>query len=52
MSTPAQLAQQSNDATFATLWDELLWRGLIHVSTDVDELKKYLTADELPKGAH
>lgn len=42
MSTPAQLAQQSNDASFDTLWDELVWRGLIHVSTDADELKKLL----------
>ena len=34
------LENQSNDSSFATLWDELQWRGLIHVSTDADELKK------------
>ncbi|MSZ38967.1 MAG: tyrosine--tRNA ligase [Actinobacteria bacterium] len=34
------LQRQSNDTSFATLWDELQWRGLIHVSTDADELKE------------
>ena len=34
------LENQSNDSSFDTLWDELVWRGLIHVSTDADELKK------------
>lgn len=34
------LETQSNDSSFDTLWDELVWRGLIHVSTDADELKK------------
>jgi tyrosyl-tRNA synthetase len=32
------LARQSNDPSFTTLWDELQWRGLVHVSTDADEL--------------
>ena len=36
------LETQSNDSSFDTLWDELVWRGLIHVSTDADELKKLL----------
>ncbi|WP_114128854.1 tyrosine--tRNA ligase [Aurantimicrobium sp. MWH-Uga1] len=34
------LETQKNDSSFDTLWDELVWRGLIHVSTDADELKK------------
>ncbi|MBU6265162.1 MAG: tyrosine--tRNA ligase [Actinomycetales bacterium] len=34
------LETQANDSSFDTLWDELVWRGLIHVSTDADELKK------------
>jgi tyrosyl-tRNA synthetase len=34
------LETQSNDSSFDTLWDELVWRGLIHVSTDADDLKK------------
>ena len=32
------LQRQSNDPSFATLWDELQWRGLVHVSTDADAL--------------
>ena len=47
MSTPAQLALQSNDSSFDTLWDELVWRGLIHVSTDADELKKLLAGEPI-----
>jgi tyrosyl-tRNA synthetase len=33
------LSRQQNDPTFPTLWDELEWRGLVHVSTDADALK-------------
>ena len=36
------LASQSNDASFETVWDELQWRGLVHVSTDADELRALL----------
>lgn len=36
------LETQRNDSSFDTLWDELVWRGLIHVSTDAEELKKLL----------
>ena len=36
------LAAQSNDASFETLLDELEWRGLVHVSTDRDELRTLL----------
>lgn len=32
-----------NDPTFASVWDELVWRGLIHVSTDQDELRDLLS---------
>ncbi len=32
------LAAQRNDDSFATLWDELQWRGLVHVSTDPEAL--------------
>jgi len=34
------LIHQRNDPSFETLWDELVWRGLVHVSTDADALKK------------
>ena len=39
--TPVPNPQQ-NDASFADVWDELQYRGLVHVSTDADELKALL----------
>jgi tyrosyl-tRNA synthetase len=36
------LHSQSNDRTFPDLWSELEWRGLIQVSTNVDELRSLL----------
>ncbi|MHA7284379.1 tyrosine--tRNA ligase [Arthrobacter sp. TMS2-4] len=36
------LAGQRNDPSFDGIYDELLWRGLIHVSTDEGELKELL----------
>ena len=38
MTDSTVLARQANDSSFPTLWDELQWRGLVHVSTDADEL--------------
>lgn len=38
MTDSTVLARQANDPTFPTLWDELQWRGLVHVSTDAAEL--------------
>ncbi|MCG7417670.1 MULTISPECIES: tyrosine--tRNA ligase [Microbacterium] len=48
MSTPIDDASVRaldpvNDPTFASVWDELVWRGLIHVSTDQDELRDLLS---------
>ena len=34
---------QSNDPSFPTIWDELVWRGLVAVSTNEDELKELLS---------
>lgn len=42
MPTSDALANQANDSSFDDLWDELSWRGLIHVSTDAVELKRLL----------
>ncbi|WP_324606743.1 tyrosine--tRNA ligase [Psychromicrobium lacuslunae] len=39
-----QQAQQ-NDVSFANVWQELLWRGLIQVSTDQGELEKALSEE-------
>lgn len=36
------LAPLQNDPTFASLWDELQWRGLVHVSTDPEALQAAL----------
>ncbi|WP_437582150.1 tyrosine--tRNA ligase [Paramicrobacterium sp. CJ85] len=36
------LEKQSNDATFDDVWDELRWRGLVHVSTEEEALKRLL----------
>ena len=36
------LADQHNDSTFPSLWAELNWRGLIHVSTDARALESLL----------
>ncbi|MBX3104554.1 MAG: tyrosine--tRNA ligase [Microbacteriaceae bacterium] len=43
MSTSETLNAQKNDESFGTIWDELEWRGLIHVSTDAEALKSLLT---------
>lgn len=47
MTLSAALSRQSNDASFPTLWDELHWRGLIHVSTNEDELRTLLQGDPI-----
>lgn len=38
---------QQNDSTFSDVWEELLWRGLVHVSTDAGELKELLAGDPI-----
>ncbi|HEV7949039.1 MAG: tyrosine--tRNA ligase [Cryobacterium sp.] len=42
MPDPAVLAQQANDPTFPGIWEELVWRGHVHVSTDAEELRHLL----------
>jgi tyrosyl-tRNA synthetase len=37
----------ANDPTFDDVWDELVWRGLVHVSTDPTELKRLLAGDPI-----
>jgi tyrosyl-tRNA synthetase len=32
----------ANDPTFENIWDELVWRGLVHVSTDAEALRALL----------
>ena len=40
------LAAQHNDPTFDDVWDEIVWRGLVHVSTDEVELKALLAGGD------
>ena len=43
MSTqPVITAAVANDSTFENVWDEIVWRGLVHVSTDQDALRALL----------
>ncbi|MGK0716691.1 tyrosine--tRNA ligase [Leucobacter sp. W1153] len=41
------LASQRNDDSFATLWEELKWRGLVHVSTDEQTLADLLAGEPI-----
>jgi tyrosyl-tRNA synthetase len=41
------LSTQSNDPSFADIWDELVWRGHVHVSTDPNALREALTSGPL-----
>ncbi len=41
------LTAQTNDASFDDVWDELVWRGLIHVSTDEAALKELLAGEPI-----
>ncbi|WP_285463860.1 tyrosine--tRNA ligase [Agromyces sp. NBRC 114283] len=47
MSDPEILATQQNDASFEDVWDELVWRGLVHVSTDQAALKELLSGEPI-----
>ena len=49
MSAPASesLASQRNDDSFPDVWDEIQWRGLVHVSTNADELKALLAGEPI-----
>lgn len=41
-NTSTAVSSQCNDASFSHLWDELEWRGLVHVSTDAQALRTLL----------
>ncbi|WP_026378933.1 tyrosine--tRNA ligase [Agromyces italicus] len=45
MSDPVILSTQHNDASFDDVWEELVWRGLVHVSTDQAALKELLAGE-------
>lgn len=41
----AGITAQRNDPSFANVWQEIKWRGLVHVSTDEAELEKVLAGE-------
>lgn len=41
------LSSQHNDASFDDVWEELVWRGLVHVSTDQAALKELLAGEPI-----
>jgi tyrosyl-tRNA synthetase len=41
------LTRQQNDPTFTSVWDELRWRDLVHVSTDEAALKEALDGEPI-----
>ena len=49
MSAPVSeaLSGQRNDDSFPGIWDELVWRGLVHVSTNEDELSALLSGEPI-----
>ncbi|CAN5261809.1 tyrosine--tRNA ligase [soil metagenome] len=49
MSAPASesLSSQRNDPSFPDVWEEITWRGLVHVSTNTEELKQLLAGPQI-----
>lgn len=43
-AAPVSALAPANDPTFDNVWDELVYRGLVHVSTDEGELRELLGA--------
>jgi tyrosyl-tRNA synthetase len=46
-ASPVTLTPPRNDATFDTVWDEIVWRGLVHVSTDEGALRTALSGSPI-----
>jgi len=40
---PVRALAPANDPTFESVWDEIVWRGLVHVSTDQTALRDLLS---------
>ncbi|ROQ38147.1 tyrosyl-tRNA synthetase [Frondihabitans sp. PhB188] len=47
LTTADILATQSNDPEFDNVWDELVYRGLVHVSTDQEALRELLGGEAI-----
>ncbi|MDQ1083553.1 MULTISPECIES: tyrosine--tRNA ligase [Microbacterium] len=46
-AAPVSALTPANDPTFDNVWDELVYRGLVHVSTDEGELRELLGGDPI-----
>ncbi|WZH36914.1 MAG: tyrosine--tRNA ligase [Microbacterium enclense] len=46
-AAPVRALTPANDPTFDNVWDELVYRGLVHVSTDESELRELLGGDPI-----
>ena len=46
-ASPSAVDRQRNDPSFPDVWEELVWRGLVHVSTDAGELKALLAGSPI-----
>ena len=47
VSTTVSALAPANDPTFESVWDEIVWRGLVHVSTDQEALRALLSGDPI-----
>lgn len=46
-NTALTTAPQAIDPAFENVWDEIVWRGLVHVSTDQEALRALLAGDPI-----
>ncbi|MFB7251786.1 tyrosine--tRNA ligase [Microbacterium sp. NPDC056234] len=46
-NTALTTAPQTIDPAFENVWDEIVWRGLVHVSTDQEALRALLAGDPI-----
>ncbi|MFV0252471.1 MAG: tyrosine--tRNA ligase [Beutenbergiaceae bacterium] len=45
--TAVRALAPANDPAFENVWDEIVWRGLVHVSTDQEALRALLSSDPI-----
>ncbi|HCJ47995.1 MAG TPA: tyrosine--tRNA ligase, partial [Microbacterium sp.] len=43
VSSDVRALTPANDPRFDNVWDEIVWRGLVHVSTDKEALRALLS---------
>jgi len=46
-AAPVSLTAPCNDDSFEDVWEEILWRGFVHVSTDAAALKEALAGEPI-----